>query len=208
MRTISHWTVGYIYNRIIEKWYRRQNPDLPWITPDSYKFLDQYLQPCDIGVEFGSGRSTLWFAKKVSKLYSVEHDAAWYEIISKQIAEAKLINVSYYLFDIVDIEEGILPAYVDVINEVKDTSLDFVMVDGKYRDLCALASINKLKSNGILILDNADVYLPAKYKTPNARSGLDGAASSKWEEFIKITDDWRKYWTCNGVSATTIFFKP
>ena len=208
MRSISHWTVGYIYNRINEKRYRRQNPDLPWITPDSYKFLDQYLQPCDIGFEFGSGRSTLWFAKKVSKLYSVEHDAAWYEKIDKLIKEAKLINVSYFLYEFVDVETGNLPEYVNVINEVKDGSLDFVMVDGKYRDLCAQASINKLKNNGILILDNADVYLPSKYKTPNARSDSDGAASSEWEKFIKITNDWRKYWTCNGVSATTIFFKP
>jgi hypothetical protein len=56
------------------------------------------------------------------------------------------------------------------------------------------------------VLDNADVYLPSRVVTPNAR--VDRFESDGWVVFSEATKTWRCYWTCNGVSATAFFFKP
>jgi len=208
MRSLKHWTFKYINDRIREKWFRFRNPDLPWLTPTSISFLDQFLKPTDIGLEFGSGRSTLWFANKVSKLFSVEHDNGWYEKIKQHIQKNSIDNVIYHHISLEEMTERMVPAYVEVINSVNDNTLDFVLVDGKYRDFCATSSITKLKSKGLLIIDNADVYLPSDCDTPNSRKMINGTSSPEWDRFNSLTENWRRYWTCNGVSATAIFFKP
>ena len=49
-----------------------------------------------------------------------------------------------------------LPRYVAVFNEFEDGSLDFVVVDGHYRQACILAALPKLKVGGLLMLDNSN----------------------------------------------------
>ena len=45
---------------------------------------------------------------------------------------------------------------------VKNKSLDFILIDGKIRDFSTLESIPKIKSGGMLIIDNFQRYLPSK----------------------------------------------
>ena len=59
--------------------HQRNNPHLPWITYDSIKILDDLISKNDIGVEFGSGNSTVWLGKRMHSLTSVEHDKKWYK---------------------------------------------------------------------------------------------------------------------------------
>jgi putative heme iron utilization protein len=49
------------------------HPNWPWLTKEAILLLERLLRPDDIGLEFGSGRSTIWFAERVEKLISIEH---------------------------------------------------------------------------------------------------------------------------------------
>jgi hypothetical protein len=208
-RKIRHLTPRYTWNRSLEKLYRWAHPDLPWLTRTANTFLETYLQPGDCGWEFGSGKSTIWFAKRVKHLVSVEHDPGWFKRVSAMLDANELTNVNYLLKqrEQEDAGQG-LPAYVGALNEAEGESLDFIMIDGIYRDRCALTSLNKIKPNGILVIDNANHFLPSRSYSPNSRSYADGPGGEKWSLFLQSVDNWRFFWTSNGVSDTVIYFKP
>ncbi len=210
MRPWRHLTPRYIYNRIQEKRYRRTHPNLPWLTPVANQILATYLKKTDCGLEFGSGRSTLWLASRVQHLTSVEHQRAWYEKVAAQLKAANLTQVDYYLHEKEAPDEAaqMHSDYVLVATAFADESLDFVLVDGIYRSACACQSLGKLRPGGMLILDNANWYLPCHSYAPNSRTVEQGPVSPLWQEFLQQVEDWRRIWTSNGVSDTAFFFKP
>jgi len=220
MKKISHWNSTYIYNRFLLMRYERANPNVPWLTPQMNEVLDSLLQASDVGVEWGSGRSTLWFAKRVSHLISVEHDSTWVAQVKVMVKNAGANDKVDYISSPVSDKFGKIDAqarygeladeYVNVLKKCKDESLDFALVDGVERDRCALACIDKLRSGGIVIVDNVNWYLPRSSVslTPNSRSLKDGYASNEWEEFSEIVKGWRSVWTSSGVSDTALWVKP
>ena len=94
MRDISHWSLRYFYNKFKVKLYERKYPEYPWLTEQANSILSTLLKPTDVGLEFGSGRSTIWFAKRIKYLTSVEHNKLWYDKVSKMIKENININLS------------------------------------------------------------------------------------------------------------------
>lgn len=64
-RRLSHLTPRYVFNRIAVLLDERRNPEHPWLTADAVRILSTLILPTDIGVEFGSGRSTKWFAQRL-----------------------------------------------------------------------------------------------------------------------------------------------
>jgi predicted O-methyltransferase YrrM len=210
MRTFRHWTLRYIAARILEKQYRRANPGLPWLTQTANQMLDTLLLSQDKGLEFGSGRSTRWFAGRVSHLTSVEHNPQWAERVQAWLSESSQENVDYQLHPGKDqpVSMNQLPDYVCAVQAIAPGSLDFVLVDGIYRDACALLSLDRLKPGGFLILDNANLYLPCRSHSPNSRTERVGAASELWQQFLRHSAGWRRIWTSNHISDTAFFFKP
>src|SRR5678815_5277967 len=91
----NHITPRYIINRTRDWVYRKMNPGLPWLTQDAIKFLGTWLKPDMHGLELGSGRSTLWFAKRVKSLISVESDKGWFNRVQKQLNALSMVNVDY-----------------------------------------------------------------------------------------------------------------
>jgi len=62
-----------------------------------------------------------------------------------------------------------------------ESSLDFILIDGKKRDSCALAALPRIKPGGIIIVDDVHRYI-ARTKpshAPFARDMPNGNASSK-----------------------------
>jgi hypothetical protein len=98
-RTFRHRNGRYLWNRRNEVVYHLRHPEHPWLTWKAVELLRGWLKPTDVAIEFGSGRSTLWFVHKVARLTSVEHDAAWFERISSQLREVGIQNVEYHLFE-------------------------------------------------------------------------------------------------------------
>jgi predicted O-methyltransferase YrrM len=205
----SHRTPRYVYHRIRQRFYERAHPDHPWLTPTAIGLLDTLLRPADRGAEFGSGRSTAWFAARVAALTSVEHDGRWHETVAAWLKERGLGNVDYILAPADQpVERGDQSAYARTALAFPDASLDFALIDGHYRDHSAKFILPKIKPGGMLIVDNVNWYLPCQSKAPNSRTSALGPATDVWADIWRELAGWRTIWTTSGVWDTAIFVRP
>jgi len=150
----------------------------------------------------------LWFAKRICKLTSVEHNEEWVSKIRKRFNEETIKNVDYRFVTKREGLEGFDAPYVRVIDDFEDNSLDFCLVDGIYREFCALEVVRKIRPGGLLVIDNANWYLPSNSRSPNSRTYSEGPKGNVWKKVEQTLAGWRKIWTTNGVTDTAIFFKP
>lgn len=208
MRSVRHWTPRYVINRIREKLYRRRHPQVAWLTPVANEILNTSLCKLDVGLEFGSGNSTLWFAKRVGELYSVEHQTNWYQKVKQSLEEAGFDHVHYHLHPRDADDDPDRSGYVRIADTFEKESLDFVLVDGIYRAHCARAVLEKIRPGGLLILDNINLYIPCDSHSPNSVPLEGKPVSPEWQEVYDVLQSWRVIWTSNGVSDTAIYFKP
>lgn len=138
-------------------------------------------------------------------LVSVEHDVNWFNAITKKIEENGIRNVDYFFEP--DISKGSDSDYVRVVERVGH-GLDFALVDGVLRDHCALSVLPLLKRNAVLIIDNANWFLPCCSRSPNSRTHSDGFATPHWALFQEEVRNWKCIWTSSGVTDTAFWFKP
>jgi len=192
------------------------HPDAPWLTAEATRMLDAWLQPDHVGIEWGSGRSTRWFAQRVGHLLSVEHHAGWHAAVSEQLAADGIANVDYKLLpcepERVETPEWITfmfaSDYVRAADTFEPRSLDFALVDGMYRSACALAVLPKLRPGALLIVDNVNWFLPSTSRAPSSRGVTDSPLSPTWERFANAVSGWEMQWTENGVADTAIWTAP
>lgn len=184
-----------IFARVCYWAWERRNPDKPWLCPSSVRFCDQNLTRSMIGLEFGSGRSTAWFAEKLGRMVSVEHHPVWYKRVKARLVSRDLTNVDYRLV-LLDHPEttperpeyATVPGYVAVADEFPDESLDLVVVDGHYRTNCIRRCLGKLRPGGLLLVDDLNLWstreeIPVPADWPVADLGSNG---------LKQTCIWRK----------------
>jgi hypothetical protein len=136
-------------------WYRSMNEGksvdangcpIPWITYPAIDFLSKRINNQMSVFEYGSGASTLWWASRVDKIVSCEHDREWYQ----QVLETLPTNATLYFFAL---EYG--GAYCQKISKYSN-HFDIVVIDGRDRINCARNSLSALKSNGVIVWDNSD----------------------------------------------------
>lgn len=205
-RSFKHINIRYIYNRIKLIIYEKRFPKEPWLTAASNQILNNLLNSNDVGIEFGSGRSTIWFSVRVKKLYSLETNVSWFKLVKKNIDSQDIKNIKLLLID--ENDPNFYKNYTEHLNKNFSDKFNFVLIDGKLRGKIALQSINKVKSGGLIIVDNINRYLGSSSYSPNSRSIQDGPIDKDWEEFKLLTKNWRYIWTTNGVTDTAIYFHP
>jgi predicted O-methyltransferase YrrM len=198
-----HYSLSYIFHKLRLGLLEFRKPDLPWLTKDAVNLLNQLILPTDNGLEFGSGRSTSWLAGRCAKLVSVESDDVWYNKVKRDLRSRR--NVEYHL-KVAEKSAAEQSPYLDVFDQIEDQSIDFILNDGKIRDLVALRSMCKLRYGGLLIIDNAERYLPNSLKIPESL-GNGAAKNENWKRFLAETNTWRRIWTSNGVTSTLILIK-
>jgi len=209
LRTFRHWTPRYVRDRLAVFFYEKKYPERPWLTSTAFSILTSWLKQSDSVLEFGSGRSTLWLARRVSAITSVEHDKEWFERVSRKANHEGLTNLDYRLIETHEGEiVGLTHAYSAVVHCFGTESIDCVLVDGVHRDACANSVLPYIKPGGLLILDNANWYLPSDSLAPQSRTLEQGPSSHLWSQFIASVKDWRFIWTTNGVWDTAIYIKP
>lgn len=207
-RTVRHWTPRYIRARIRQAFYQWGNPDAPWLTPEAIQLLDSMLKPSDIGAEFGSGRSTLWLARRCAYLTSIEHDEAWHATVSATLADEGITHVDYQCHPPDEPEAlGDRSAYAQVAQSIGDESIDFALVDGVYRDYVTLFLLPKIRPGGMLIIDNVNRYLPSQTMSPASLRSSATPATAGWEQAAAALAQWRRIWTSSDVWDTAIFVK-
>lgn len=206
--------LAYLHYRILRPFYKlrylnfqKKNPSLPWLTPDAIMLLKSMLTGGK-GLEFGSGRSTLFFAKLLDQLVSVEHHEGWYKKVNSMIAEKGIKNTQLHLVranqefslpalsseeqvfmtkEEYPLNDDIFSDYVNILDQFEDRSIDFILVDGRARNACAMKAESKLKSGGLLVLDNSE---RARYQMVH----------HQFKHYPSIT-------TTTGLTDTTIWFK-
>jgi len=188
--------------------FQKQNPSLPWLTPDSIVVLKKMIRGGK-GLEFGSGRSTVFFSKLLNELDSVEHHQGWFDSVKESFEAQGISNVTLHhrpangatemphlsseqqVFldeDQFPQKDDLFKNYINVLDQFEDESLDFILVDGRARKSCALRAGKKLKQGGLLVLDNSERI---RYKE------------------VHITyESWPLIQTTTGLTDTTIWIKP
>lgn len=200
-RSFAHWTPRYVTKRLQLSIHERLHPDDPWLTADAVRFLDDNLNRRMVGIECGSGRSTSWTASRIQHLLSLEHSPEWHRVVSSQLEAKKIANVTYHL----------LPSpsdYVDKLGQMPDSSADYMLVDGIERDLCFQEGTRIVRPGGLLLLDNANWYLPHNTFSPQSISAGAIRNEGQWPGLTASTRNWLCIWTSNGVTDTAIFVKP
>jgi predicted O-methyltransferase YrrM len=204
----GHWTPHYVRARARHAIYQRAHPDAPWLTPEATRLLDSMLRPSDIGAEFGSGRSTLWLARRCAYLTSIEHDKAWHTKVSGTLARERIAHVNYQCHPRNEPDAtGDQSAYAKVAQSLGDESIDFALVDGVYRDYVALFLLPKIRPGGLLVIDNVNWFLPSLTMSPTSLRPPAAPATAAWEKVAAALAGWRQIWTSNGVWDTAIFVK-
>lgn len=121
--------------------------ELPWYTYAAINFLGPRLEESMSVFEYGSGNSTLWWARRVSYVVSCEHDGHWYGLMQGKIPA----NVDYRLLPL----SGEPECYRDEVSKFGER-FDVVVIDGRDRVACAKNALPALKSAGVIVWDNSD----------------------------------------------------
>jgi hypothetical protein len=146
------------------------NP-LPWMNYKVIQYLEKQISEGFLVFEYGSGASTEYWLRKGCQVTSVEHDSDFFLKMHSRLKERcdyKLIKPEPIKgqFDLspesgdsfISSESKSLSfeRYVKSIDAFAADSLDMVVVDGRARPSCIKRAIPKIKSHGIMILDNSD----------------------------------------------------
>ena len=183
------WSLPYFLARVTDHLYRKRNPFVPWLTPDAVERLELILGEDQQWVEFGSGRSTCYLAKRVAHLTSLETSLLWAERVAEWIQEEKLgkkIDLNLEGADHVDLPE----------------SVDGVLVDGGDRIQHIQWAMDHLRPGGWLILDNVNRYVPNQSIGPGSIRTWEESPSPEWKTWWESVQSWDQTWTTNGVADT------
>jgi predicted O-methyltransferase YrrM len=148
---------------------------VPMMPFGAIAWLRAYVRPGMKVFEYGSGGSTIFFARHVGHIVSIEHDPEWYERTAEQLASLPPGNSSYVLqppdegakakFGSTDERyRGMnFESYVKTIDDYADEHFDLVVVDGRARTACVLRALPKVRRGGFLLLDDSyrGEYSPA-----------------------------------------------
>jgi hypothetical protein len=132
---------------------RPDGSELPWMNYAVIALLERRLDKSLSMFEYGSGYSTLFFARHAGSVVSVEYDPAWYARIGPRLPP----NASVLL-----VPKDVDGAYCRAIARSGD-KYDVVIVDGRDRVNCVKQGMQSLSSRGVIVLDDSEraKYAPA-----------------------------------------------
>ncbi len=190
------------------KVYKLTHPHTPWTSQASIRILKTLLHNKMIGFEYGSGNSTVFLARRLGHLTSVEHHETWHKKVQNNLKAYGISNIDYHLippkyeqqpvaytfyrdYSLSESDFQVMREYHDYftfISTYPPNHFDFILVDGRARVECSLFAIPRLKPGGLFVLDNSD--------------------RSRYEPVFRVLAKWKKVVTTTGLFDTTIWFKP
>lgn len=132
---------------------------IPLMTSEEIVDLVLYLNRDQEMLEIGGGRSTVFFSNIVKKLVTVENDREW----AKKISEFEGLKNKDWQIHVIEPDwpqshpfqpaaNGQFDRYITFIENLEDNGFDIILIDGRDRVRAAKASIQKLKTGGILLI--------------------------------------------------------
>lgn len=124
---------------------RRRTP-LPWLTYPAIELLSRRVRPEHAVFEYGAGMSTLWWAGRVRRVVSCEHDRSWYEWLESRVPEhVTLLHRELHYGG----------AYGNTILDYPG-EFQVVVIDGRDRVHCARNAVKGLSPDGVIVWDDAE----------------------------------------------------
>jgi predicted O-methyltransferase YrrM len=140
--------------------------DLPWWTFAASQEVSTFLRqrPEARVLEWGSGSSTAWLAKRSASVTSIESDAQWAQMVSAAVLQhvtiiappvpgattatgARSKRWGYQSLD--------FTAYVSAIDSVPG-DFDLIIIDGRAREECFERALPRLADGGVVVFDNTN----------------------------------------------------
>jgi predicted O-methyltransferase YrrM len=166
-------------------------PERPWIVPAAIGWLRRRTRRDWRVLELGSGRSTVWLAKRTGSVLVFEDNEHWRQRARELLGDRGLTNVVLRAMPV--------ERFVPEVEAMEDGSFDLVVVDflespQASRVAAVRASRRKLRPGGYLLLDDSD--RPAYTEIFRL---LDG-----WRQrrFAGVKDGWPQ------AVETTVFRRP
>jgi len=168
LRYVPSWLLS------LRKRGKQLSAQVPWLPYSAISYLDRQLGQQTVAFEYGGGGSTLWLARQVQQVTTVEHDADWCASLDQSLRVRSVTNVNLLacppqadgLTGSADLPNGItygssvwqgnFETYVRSIDRFPNDTLDFVLVDGRSRAACVVHAARKVRPGGLLVLDDSD----------------------------------------------------
>jgi len=136
--------------------------EIPWFSYAAIDFLEKFVRPQMKVCEYGSGGSTIFFARRAQSVFSIEDNAKWAELVSKRVAELLLKNVRLKLCPF-DFKAPAGFEQSDYLQALPDEDFDVIVVDGseewiKVRPVCFAKAETRIKPGGIIVVDDSWRY--------------------------------------------------
>jgi hypothetical protein len=165
---------------------------LPWVTYSFIDFIKDRLNKKQKVFEYGSGSSTLFYAKRVDRVVSVEHDENWFnKILNTKPQNAEMIFTKLE-------RGGEYSKKAALLGE----KFDIIIVDGRDRVNCCKESIHALSSSGVMVLDDSErpEYNEARlFLKENGFKELSFSGISPGLFYLKATSVFYKTENCLGI---------
>jgi len=170
--------------RLYPRWKRSLKNDrtpldieLPWLTFLAIEFLEEFLEPHMAVCEYGSGGSTLFFARRVRELVSIEHDPQWHKRVQEALVARRIGNVTSmlrvaepaqgsgkgspsdpktYRSGAPNYDSKTFIAYASAIDRYSNEAFHLVLVDGRARPSCIMHAWSKVRVGGYLVVDQSE----------------------------------------------------
>jgi len=136
----------------------------PWLPDVAVDLLKEMIKPKWQILETGAGASTIWMAKRATRILSFEHNEAWADGVNKKIEQERELNLANHQMGIPPhcgvkiiydpgypaegLKEGIESAEIE--------EFDMALIDGRGRVKSIMTAIPFLKRGGWLVFDNAN----------------------------------------------------
>lgn len=164
--------------------------DLPWWVDDATNYVDEYLRK-NSGVrvfEYGSGASSIWFARRGANVTSQEANKDFYEMMKAELEQ-------FPNSEIIFVNPSDPTAYINKINELG--KFDIIVIDASLRIQCLNNCVDKVNDSGFLFFDNSGWD---KFQT--GLSDFSSAHPKLVSETFKGTKLFNE-----GIEQSTVFYK-
>ena len=136
--------------------------EIPWFSYAAIDFLEGFVQPQMKVCEYGSGGSTLFFARRAQSVFSIEDNPEWFERVQKRLQEKGVRNVTMKLFPF-DFKNPAGFENSEYLNAIPAERFDIIVVDGseewtQVRPVCFQKAESRIKPGGIIVLDDSWRY--------------------------------------------------
>jgi predicted O-methyltransferase YrrM len=168
--------------------------ELPWFSYAAIDFLEDYLQPDMRVCEYGSGGSTLFFARRTKSVLSIEDNPRWFEIVRARLKEKNVQNAVVKLCQF-DFKNPVGFEGSEYLHAIPDETFDVIVIDGseewtQVRPACFEKAEGRIRRGGIIVVDDSWRYPVLREKH-----------HAKWHRVFQSVGPCRP-----GVTSTDVFF--